>query len=240
MKDKTGPLYYRIKEDIKDKIDKNEYRKGQMMPTEKELCQEYGVCRVTVRKALEELITEGVLERGFGKSATVSFDKVPRSVNKLSGLFEELEKDGIKCSSFILSQEKIRGDAKLQRVMRLVDGNNAVRIERLRYANGVPLCYQIIYLNDELCGGVRLSNGEYSLYGMLEKEFGVKLVYAEQTIRAVMSDHRMSALLELPEPSCMLLVTRKAYNESKICVEYSKTYYVSGRYEMNMTLKSED
>lgn len=65
MKDKTGPLYYRIKEDIKDKIDKNEYRKGQMMPTEKELCQEYGVCRVTVRKALEELITEGVLERGF-------------------------------------------------------------------------------------------------------------------------------------------------------------------------------
>ena len=140
MKDKTGPLYYRIKEDIKDKIDKNEYRKGQMMPTEKELCQEYGVCRVTVRKALEELITEGVLERGFGKSATVSFDKVPTSVNKLSGLFEELEKDGIKCSSFILSQEKIRGDAELQRVMRLADGNNAVRIEKLRYANGVPLC----------------------------------------------------------------------------------------------------
>lgn len=236
---KSGPLYFRIKEDIKERIAKNEFSKGQVMPTEKELCEEYHVCRVTIRRALDELITEGVLERGFGKSATVKCELVPRSINSLSGLYEEMEKAGIKCSSFILSSVVVPAPAETVVAMGLREGDSVLKIERLRYANGVPLCYQKLFLNYQVCKDLQLQNGEISLYTTLEEKCGITMSLAEQTIQAVTADYRISALLELPEQTCMLLVKRTAYDENSTCVEYSDTYYVSSRYKLEMTLKRE-
>lgn len=240
MKKKSGPLYFRIKEDIKERIEKSEFTKGQIIPTEKELCEHYHACRVTIRRALDELISEEILERGFGKSATVKCEPVPRTMNSLSGLYEELEKTGIKCSSFILSSTVIPADKEIAEKMKLQISDEVIRIERLRYASGVPLCFQELYLNHQLCPGMQLKNGEFSLYKTLDKEYGVKVQVADQTIKAAMSDYRMSAMLELPSQTCMLLVSRTAYDSGGECVEYSHTYYVSNRYQLDMTLKREE
>lgn len=239
MQKKSGPLYYRIKEDIKERIENNEFTKGQVMPTEKELCEEYGACRVTIRRALEELIGEGILERGFGRTATVKCELVPRSMNSLSGLYEELSKSGIKCSTFILSSTVQRAESELSARMGIQENEEILRLERLRYANGIPLCYQEIFLNGRMCHGLEMKNGEVSLYNILEKKYGIRLSTAEQTIKAVVSDYRISAMLELPEQTCMLYVMRTAYDDKGTCVEFSNTYYVSTRYQLDMTLKRE-
>ena len=85
---KNGPLYFVIKENLKSQIEEGKYKAGDVLPTESRLCQEYGASRVTIRRAINELIHEDVLERGFGKTATVKCENVPRSLNRLGGLHD--------------------------------------------------------------------------------------------------------------------------------------------------------
>ena len=241
MSNKKGPLYYVIKEDIKRKIEAGELKKGEILPTEKSLCEEYKVSRVTIRRTIEALIDEDILERGFGKTATVKYEPVPRSMNSLRSLHEELEKAGIKCSSFILSSQVINAPNDINAKMELNPDEKVFRIERLRYADGAPLCYQLLYLRHSKCENLdvrRMVNT--SLYKLLQEEMGVKIDLANQTIQAVMSSFRISALLELPEQTCMLLVNRTAYDDAGECFEYSKSYYVSNRYSLSMILTREE
>ena len=235
---KTGPLYYRIKEDIKSKIQNGELKPGAVLPTENLLCEEYGASRVTIRRAVNELIGESVLDRGFGKTATVKCENVPRSLNRLGGLHEELEKAGIKCSSFILSSAVMDAPAEIAAHMGLGRNEKVLKIERLRYANGQSLCYQVLYLKYELCEKLDVKGlASASLYEVLERDFDVKIDTATQTISAVMATYRIAALLELPEQTCMLQVNRTAYTDTGACIEYSESAYVSNRYTLTMTLK---
>ena len=235
---KTGPLYFIIKEDIKRRIQEGEIKPGDVLPTENALSEEYGASRVTIRRSINELISEQVLERGFGKTATVRCETVPRSLNRLGGLHEELSQQGIKCSSFILNSTIIEANSEIAEKMNIEMGTLLFYIERLRYANGQPLCYQILYLPKALCPELDIKSlSSVSLYETLEKKFGVNISMATQTIAAVMSGYRIAALLELPEQSCMLKVSRTAYLEDESCAEYSESYYVSSRYSLNMVLK---
>lgn len=235
---KNGPLYFVIKENLKSQIEEGKYKAGDVLPTESRLCEEYGASRVTIRRAINELIHEDVLERGFGKTATVKCENVPRSLNRLGGLHEELEKAGIKCSSFILSSEVVNMTPDLREKMEGTEDTKALKIERLRYANGQPLCYQVLYLSYNLCRNLDVKSlTSVSLYETLENDFGIKIDNASQTIKAVMSNYRIAALLELPEQTCMLQVNRTAYTDRGECLEYSESCYVSNRYTLTMTLK---
>lgn len=235
---KTGPLYYMIKEDIKRKIHEGELKPGEVLPTESRLCEEYNASRVTIRRAINELISENILDRGFGKTATVKCENVPRSLNRLGGLHEELEKAGIKCSSFILSSAVMDAPAEINEKMGIEKPAKVLKIERLRYANGQPLCYQILYLNYHMCEDLDIKClARMSLYETLERDFHINIDNATQTIKAVMATYRIAALLELPEQTCMLQVNRTAYTDRQECIEYSESYYVSNRYTLTMTLK---
>lgn len=238
MEKKTGSLYYIIKEDLKRKIENEELKPGEVLPTENQLCEEYKASRVTIRRAINELITENVLERGFGKTATVKGDNVPRSLNRLGGLHEELEKAGIKCSSFILEAKIIEAPKAIAGYMGIGSQDKVWVIERLRYANGKPLCYQLLYLNYKLCENLDTKElSTSSLYELLEHKLGVEIDTATQSIQAVMATYRIAALLELAEQTCMLKVNRTAYTKSGECFEYSESSYVSSRYMLTMTLK---
>ena len=234
---KKGPLYYTVKEAIKEQIRKGELKKGEVIPTEKMLCEEYQASRVTIRRAIEELIEEDVLERGFGKTATVKFDKVPRKVNNLTSLQEEMEKIGVKCTSFILNSEIMEAPPEVAEEMKLPEGEKVVKIERLRYANEKPLCYQVLYLSERLCGALEPARlVSQSLYRILEQEMGIRIKRADQVIQAVMSTYRITALLELPAQTSMLFVKRIAYTEAEECLEYSESFYVGDRYNLTMSL----
>ena len=236
---KTGiPLYFMIEKDIREKIEKGIYKEGDLLPTEKSLCEQYKVSRVTVRHAIDGLVEAGILVRDFGKSASVSRRRFPRELNRLNGLYEELEAKGIKCSSYILSQKTVVMDEALGKKLKCLKGEYVLQIERLRYADGVPLCYQKIYVLDRY--GKKLdvpALSQNSLYRMLEERCGVVLSHADQSISAELSTYRISALLELGGQVPMLKVVRQAYTEQDECIEYSENYYVSQYYKLSMTLR---
>ena len=151
QKQNSNPLYHNVKEDIKRQIDNQELNPGDYILTEGELCELYRVSRVTVRRAIEELIAEGILQREHGKTASVVNRSIPRSLNHLGGLHEELTKVGIKCSSYILNSEVIEADERLAQKMNIEPNSPILRFERLRYADGHPLCHQTAYINKALC-----------------------------------------------------------------------------------------
>ena len=232
------PLYFTIKEDIKRKVIANIYRPGDVLPTENSLCEEYGASRVTIRRSIKELIDEGVLERGYGKTARVVCESVPRSLNRLGGLQEQLSADGIKCSSFILSHEKVSAQGKAAEAMHLEPEDLVYRIERLRYANGKPLCYQVLFLPLKLCPDLDVQKlVNTSLYEIIEKDYGYRILDAVQEIQACMADYRTAALLELAELTCMLQVNRSTFLDNGECIEYSESLYVANRYKLSMTLR---
>jgi GntR family transcriptional regulator len=234
---KSRPLYFIIKEDIKEKILNGKYKSGDVLPTENSLCEEYKSSRVTIRRAINELIQENVLERGFGMTARVKSSPVPRSLNHLGGLQEELTQAGIMCFSYILNSDIIKADNILAEKMSLPVGEELYIIERLRYANSNPLCYQTIYLPVILCPDLDVKNlTKVSLYETIEKHYGLKISYAKQTIHACMANYKVAALLELNDLTCMLKINRTAYLDTNQCIEYSESYYVSDRYELSMTL----
>ena len=234
---KNSPLYHSVKEDIKKKINTREFEAGEVLPTEAVLCQMYQVSRVTVRKAINELVGEGFLVRDFGKRAVVRDTPVSRDSNRLSSLQEELEKAGCKCSSYVLRSGIMAGTGVIAGAMGLSEGEQVLYIERLRYSNGVPLCYQQLYLNYGLCRQLDVSRlASHSLYTTLERELGLTIARATQTIQATLSSYRIAALLELPDQVSMLKINRTAYTDKDVCFEYSETQYVSSRYHLSMTL----
>ena len=146
------PLYFTIKEDIKNKVHTGVYHPGDVLPTENSLCEEYGASRVVC-------------------------ESVPRSLNRLGGLKEQLSASGIKCSSFILDSEIVRAEGKVGEAMKLPPEESLYKIERLRYANGKPLCYQLLYLPVRLCPDLDVQKlVNTSLYEIIEKEYGLKIL----------------------------------------------------------------
>lgn len=235
---KTHPLYYSIKTDIKNKIKNGEYADGDMLPTERALCEAYNVSRVTVRKAIEELLEENVLERSFGKTAVVRAGHVQRDINKLSGLYDELKEAGILCSTYTLSNEVVYAGDKMAEKFGIEKGSKLVKICRIRYADGEPLCYQKCYINAKFCPELENTDlSSASLYQTLEKKYGLKITSAVQNISACMASYKIAALLKIKQEP-MLKVKRTAYLENKECIELSYSYYIAGRYALTMTLNN--
>jgi|SRR5665648_4489 len=234
----SNPLYHVVKEDIKRQIDRQELNPDDYILTEGELSSRYKVSRVTVRRAVEDLIAEGVLQREHGKTAMVVNKSIPRSLNHLGGLHEELTKLGVKCSSYILNSEVIKADEMLAQKMDIEINSPLIRFERLRYANGNPLCHQVVYVNKSLCPDLDvIALNNTSLYETFEKSFHLEIDYATQTISSVVSSYKLAALLELPERASMLYIRRLTYLKDKHCLEYSESHYVASRYNLSMTLQ---
>ncbi len=230
-------LYYVVEKDIKDKIQRGEYKAGDMLPTESEMCAQYNVSRVTVRKAIEGLIEDGILERSFSKTPRVKQTAVPRNINKMGGLSEDLKRSGIMCSTFILKAELMEPNDSIAEKMNLEEDEHVYLLERLRYANGQPLCYQKLYLKASLCPNLNNENlANKSIYQVLEQKYGLKISHCEQQISACSSSYRICALLELKEATPMLKVCNTGFLEDGTCFEHSDNYYVGENYQVSVIL----
>ena len=231
------PLYYRIKEDIKKQIENKKLNPGDFLPTEKSLCELYNVSRVTIRKAISELISEGLVVRDYSKMACVAGKHVARDLNYLGGLHEVLSKQGIKVSSYVLKSELIQADKKISEAMKIEEGTPVLFIDRLRYADSDPIAQQLLYIRIDLCPGLEAKDLiNQSFYELLEKKYHYKIKSATQTINARTATYKQAALLEISKETNMLYIVRNTYLDNDECIEYSVNYYIANKYDLTMTL----
>lgn len=166
--DKDSPLtlYYQLSVILAQKISAGEWKPGQMIPSEAELCKMFYVSRITVRKAIENLVQAGKLVKRQGKGTFVTNVSIEHRLSKFYSFSEELRKRGMAERTQMLSFDIINASDEVSGKLSLPSGEQVFRVKRLRMADEMPYTVETSYIPYILCPGLTsekiISNGLYN------------------------------------------------------------------------------
>jgi GntR family transcriptional regulator len=224
-----SPLYRQIRERLLDGLQAGEWRPGEPIPSETELASRYGVSQGTVRKAIDELASENLLVRRQGRGTFVASHQEARAQFRFLRLRPN-EGDATQPVSTILECRRLRAPSEIARALELRAGEPVVLIRRLLAFEGVPTVLDEIWLPGTPFRGLtaeRLRAYSGPLYGLLETEFGMRMIRASERLRAVAAQPEQAEVLGVPEGSPLLLVERVSSTYQDLKVEMRRGYYVT-------------
>src|SRR5579884_3094196 len=221
------PLYYQLKEVLKQQIRAGHLAPHTAIPSEPELVAQYHVSRATVRQALTELVHEGLLYRQHGRGTFVCEPRVQQNLSELTSFSEELRRRGKRPGGLLLVSELVRGSAAVRTQLRLTDEEQVVRLERLRTADDTPIAYEIDYLPYPRASGVyqrAKETGEGSLYSIMSAE-GLHPYIAEHSLRGDVVSAREAELLRVSSDTSGLRLASTVFDDTGSPIEYTEAFY---------------
>lgn len=205
------------------------------LPAERELAEQFSMSRLTVRKALDELESAGVVYRVQGAGTFVKEPRIAKSM-EFTSFSEDMQRRGMVPGSLGLSVTTVPIGMTAGYALGLSPTEPAVRIERIRTADERPMCFEICLVPASLVPGLVADGVGASLYGTLRDKYGIVLEGARQQIRAGVLEPEVAARLEVPPFSPAFHVTRTSYDERGTAVEYAESYYRGDRYSYELTI----
>ncbi|WP_222195610.1 GntR family transcriptional regulator [Modestobacter italicus] len=208
---------------------------GAPLPGERQLCIEHGVSRITVREAIGQLVSEGVLVRVRGKGTFVA-ERAARSRLHLASFHSDMRRLGLRPGTVVLAVDRAVPPPATREALELAAGERAWHVRRLRLADDQPMSvddgwYPVAVLPDladaDLTG---------SLYTLLAERYGCTIDRAEQTVRAAEVDRGTAVLLGLSASRPVLVFDRVSYSAGRP-VEHARSTYRGDRYEVAMTVE---
>lgn len=230
--DSFKPLYFQLKEIFHNKIESEELKEGDMIPSENELQQIYGVSRATVRKAVELLGYDGLIDKKKGKGTFVKRRKIEEQLPVLKSFTEEMV--GRDAYKKVIALAYIKAPSGIDTFLKLAPDESVFSLKRLMVVDDIPLGILHSYIPAKF----ELSLDEdytQSLYRILEKK-GIRLKEAEQTIEVTMATREETRLLELKAPCPTLVIRRLAFSRNHEAVEYVRGVYRGDRYRYSCRL----
>lgn len=222
-----SPLYRQIKDFLIRSLEAGEWGPGDAIPSESELAQRFNVSQGTVRKAIDEMAGENLLVRRQGKGTFVATHSDPRSFFRFLRLAADDGKISQSVSDPLSCVIQAAGEQAAV-VLGVAATDSVVRIERLLRFDTNPVVFDEIFLAGDLFSGLtldRLRGSESSLYSLLETDFGVRMIRAEERLRAVAADARCAELLGVQLGDPLLLVERIAFTYGDKPVEWRRGFY---------------
>lgn len=208
---------------------------GDMLPSERQLCQDHGVSRITVREAIGQLVSEGLLVRVRGKGTFVA-DRAVRSRLHLASFQEDMRRLGREPTTVLLSAERGEPPARTAELFAPSGGTEGYHVRRLRVADGIPMAVDDAWYNAALVPGLLDLDLTRSVYRALTEHYGRSLDRAEQTVGAIGASREIAALLGLPPAKPVLVFDRVTYSGEQV-IEHARSWYRGDRYELQMTLE---
>ena len=234
------PLYKPIKDKILDDIVSQVYQPGDMIPSQNEFANNYGVSRVTVQQAFNELLLSGILYTQKGKGTFVS--DLPTDSNiysRLNGFSASVEKIGYKAHTKVIDLEKINANKKLSSALKIEIGAPVVHLKRLRSINDILVALENSYLTYSMVNKIDFKKENFenkSLYKNLRDVGEIKFGHAEEKIRAVLSNNETASLLKIDPREPLLYVKRKTYTSKGVVFEYCENYLRSDIYGISIQM----
>ena len=222
-----SPLYRQIKDFMIKSLEAGEWGPGDAIPSEAELAARFNVSQGTVRKAIDEMAAENMLVRRQGKGTFVATHDDPRSFYRFLRLVPDRGEAGPSISE-PLTCEVVNATAEVAAALQIGVGDAVLSMERLLRFEGEPVVLDQIYLVGELFQGLnleRLRGWDRSLYSLFEGDYGVRMIRAEERLRAVAADAHSAGLLGLDEGEPLLLVERTAFTYGNKPVEWRRGLY---------------
>ncbi|WP_236657878.1 GntR family transcriptional regulator [Limnohabitans sp. TS-CS-82] len=225
-----SPLYQQIKGLILQSLQSGEWKPGEAIPSEMDLAARFRVSQGTVRKAIDELSAENLVVRRQGKGtfvATHAEQQVQYRFLKLQPDSGNVQSEG-PAERTIIDCKRLRASAEVARALSLRSGDPVLQVRRVLAFSGVPTILEDLWLPGTPFKGLtaeRLSDYHGPMYALFETEFGVRMVRADETIRAVNPDAEQAQLLNVPVTAPLLSVERVAYTYNDTPMELRRGLY---------------
>jgi len=225
------PVYKRIQNAIRKRIDSAELKPGDSVASERELAKTHKVSLMTARHALAGLENEGVVERRRGAGTFVASPKI--HFNKLMSYTEHMSSRGLSARSRVLLAEIIVDEAEVAARLGLPATSALVKIERLRETGDDPFALETCYLPArEYSALVSAPLGRTSLFGTLRHDFGVELAYADEEVDATAAEAAVAELLGVPRGASVLRIRQVIYSTKGKATIYGVGFYRSERHTL--------
>ncbi len=230
-------LYAQLEEIIREAIENGNWLPGEAIPSERELSRIYQLSRMTVRRTIDALVTDGLLYRVDGKGTFVSDPKVSFQALTLDGLREQALQMGHASSASLLGIEKVLAQKKIAGVLKIAPETPVFLIERVHFVKDVPLAMHRSYIPCDVCPELQEDDLiNTSLYGILKDKYGVSMTRARETLESTLASTRESLLLHVKSGSPMLLLRIAVFDSTDRPVEYVKVVFRGDKVQLHLNI----
>ena len=225
------PLYLQIKDDLLSKIEEGVWHQNDMIPTEEQFCNEYGVSKITVREAIKILVQDGLLHRKPGKGTFISKPKLEQKLNRFFSFNRWAEQHGLYPSFRILKVEVQAADKYTSQQLGIIEGDQITRIERLCLGNNEPLMLEHLSVPSAICPDLHIHDlSNVPLNEIILDTYKIPLLKVVESIEPEVPDNYLSKMLVMNKDSLLLLVEHTTYTQFDKVVYFGKSFFRGDRY----------
>ena len=227
------PLHQQIYSMAREKIRSGEWKEGQMIPSEPELMNQYGVSRIVIRQVLNRLVSEGLIYRQQGRGSYVAERRLEEGLTRIISFTEDMLQRGFSPKTQVLESGILPAPDYIALQLGIEKGSELVYLSRLRIANDEPMSIEESYLVHRMVPNVL--DEDYShvpLRKILLNNYGVKIIRAKQVIRAIQATSLQAEWLTIPQKLPLLFIERVSFSDQDIPIEYLKIFFRSDRYSL--------
>lgn len=236
------PFYFQLKKILEQEVAAGRWAPGERFPSEPEICQHFDVSRTTVRQALAELESEGVIRREKGRGTFVAQLRPELWFLQSShGFYDEAARKGHQVRSKILRREVTELPSFAAAALSLPPGTPGIVLERLRWVDDRVVMYVVSYLIERLAPVVLAAELETgSLYRALQEEADLVVAGGRRVVEAVVAEGELAQLLEVETGAPLLYVESVAWNDRGETFEFYRAWHRADRTKIEVQVLNED
>ena len=219
------PLYYQLQEIIRSRIESGQWRPGDHIPPEDELCKEFNLSKGTVRQALSSLVTEGLLYRRRGMGCFVADPKMPQDILNIAGFTAYAKQTlGWELTSQLISVNVVQANKALAEKLNIPAGADVIEIRKVKYAENRIFFLVTTYIPRAHCPGLETENHADggSLFKLLQEKYGVHVTRVKGWFEPVLVSEYEANLLKVEKGSPAMMFERIRYTTGDKPLMFSK------------------
>ena len=229
--------YQIVKDAIVDSIKRGDFSNEKCLPPERVLCEIFNVSRVTLRKSIDELEADGILQKLQGKGTFINQDnKMIQGLNRLTGFTEDMKSRGMIADSKILMLNIISANQEIAEKLGLNEGDDVIFFQRLRLSNSVPMGIETTYLDYKIFYPVINEFSGGSFYDFMRNRLNITPYRASQDIEVTKLLKWEASLLGDEKLEYALLTHRQTFDDAGNILEYVISKYRGDKYIFHIEL----
>jgi len=231
------PLYTQIKDALKQRIIDGDYGPHERLPSESELMKIFGVSRITVRQALRDLHSDGLVFSIQGKGTFVSKPKATQDVQSLQGFGEAMSPKGYETSARVISVHEGRATQEVAEALDITRSTKVIELKRIRYLNREPISIDISYFPFDIGQKLLGKDLTQDVFPMLENEFSIFLSHADLTIESSSADTEQAGYLNLETGAPLLKIKRLVHSKAGSPIDFEYILYRGDAFQYQLRVE---
>ena len=235
------PLYFQLKEILKEKIETGELKPGDLLPSERELKEKYQISRPTIRQALNELVNDGLVYREKGKGTYVAKPKINYGfIQKFTTFYDDMKEKGFNTKTRVIKLEVKSGRKALAKKLNIEANDKIIIINRLRFVKGEPIVSVMNHIPYKLCPQlVEEDLKDKSLYRIMADKFDIVPYRAQITLEPIVAEEFDSELLDINVGAPMQLMQNITYTRDGTVMDYFESRFRGDKGKVNVELHND-